>query len=99
MKTLLQDWKLFAALFCALLWCAILIVFRALWTRGFDYAFLFWNLGLACAPLFFSSLVVLQRRLSLQLLFGCLWLLFLPNAPYIITDFIHLRVLDSGPIW
>jgi uncharacterized membrane protein len=91
--------KLLGLLCLALAWCGVLLVIRTVWTRNFGYAFLFWNLSLASAPMFFSSLAVLQRRLPLRLLFGALWLLFLPNAPYIITDFFHLRVLDSGPIW
>lgn len=72
---------------------------RTAWTRSSDYAFLVWNLGLASAPMFFSTLVISQRRSSLRLLFGLLWLLFLPNAPYIITDFFHIRTLNSGPLW
>src|SRR5207245_983978 len=28
-----------------------------------------------------------------------LWLLFLPNAPYLLTDFIHLRQWDRMALW
>ena len=99
MKSLAQELKLVAMLALALVWCGGLITFRTLWTRNFDYTFLFWNLGLAAAPLFFSILVIMQRRFPLQLIFGCLWLLFLPNAPYVLTDLLHLSALDSGPLW
>ena len=99
MKALAHELKLFALLAAALAWCGVLIANRTVWTRNFDYAFLVWNLGLAAAPMFFSTLVMLQSRLPLRLLFGFLWLIFLPNAPYIITDFFHIRTLNSGPVW
>ena len=99
MKALSHELKLLALLSAALVWCGALIIIRTVWTRSFDYAFLVWNLGLAAAPMIFSTLVVCQPRLPLRLLLGCLWLLFLPNAPYLITDFFHIRTLNSGPLW
>src|ERR1041384_6914554 len=99
MKLLSQDLKVIALLLLAMAWCGALIVIRIILAQRLDYAFLVWNLGLASAPVLFSTLTVLQRRLSRRLLFGFLWLLFLPNAPYIITDFMHLRSLNSAPLW
>tara|TARA_R110002020_G_scaffold454448_1_gene669885 strand:- start:4493 stop:5164 length:672 start_codon:yes stop_codon:yes gene_type:complete len=62
-------------------------------THEFFYLFLVWNLFLAIIPL----IVVwwLQSRNSTSNLLNiaavCIWLLFLPNSPYVITDFIHLQ--------
>jgi uncharacterized membrane protein len=30
---------------------------------------------------------------------GAAWLLFLPNAPYNLTDFVHLGRADGAPLW
>ncbi len=30
---------------------------------------------------------------------GAVWLLFLPNAPYLLTDFVHLGSHDDAPLW
>src|SRR5690606_5009462 len=27
------------------------------------------------------------------------WLVFLPNAPYLVTDFVHLRPRPGAPLW
>ncbi|MBA2943992.1 DUF1361 domain-containing protein [Paenibacillus sp. CGMCC 1.16610] len=66
------------------------------------FEFLNWNLFLAWIPNFFALLAYLlhlrRPSVAVQLLtfiFGLAWLLFLPNAPYIITDFIHLTLLKD----
>jgi uncharacterized membrane protein len=76
-----------------------LIVARVLYTRTFDHAGIAWNLFLAWIP-FMLALVVYERarwmsRPSLVALAG-LWLLFFPNAPYIVTDLKHIG--DAGRI-
>ena len=60
------------------------------------YGYLVWNLCLAWLPLLFAVrlVVVLRRKLwsSWEALgLSLLWLLFLPNSFYMISDFIHLQ--------
>jgi uncharacterized membrane protein len=59
------------------------------------YFFLIWNLFLATMPLFLSSLLktaVKENRSKYVLwMLGVLWLLFFPNAPYVLTDFVHFN--------
>lgn len=60
---------------------------------------LFWNLFLGFTPLLIAAVVVrIRSRLNTFWLFvgGAVWLLFYPNAPYIISDFIHVRS-DAQP--
>jgi uncharacterized membrane protein len=80
-------------------WCAFLLGGRILYTRSLGYWFLAPNLILALIPLFFSTIAMkLQTsRYGWFLLLG--WLCFFPNAPYLITDFVHLRRISSAPIW
>jgi uncharacterized membrane protein len=100
-RQLLASKSLRAALIfaTALAWCVSLLTFRTLWTWNLDYAFLIWNLALAMVPLVltFAFLHIENRTARALTLF--LWLIFLPNAPYIMTDFIHLRDFTTGPIW
>lgn len=67
------------------------------------YLFLVWNLFLAWVPLLAALAAVRWRRHILPCtVMGSLWLLFLPNAPYITTDLIHLgRWSHPGapPLW
>ena len=76
-----------------------LLIIRIIVSNELTYIFLAWNLFLAWIPF------VLSQRLShtnnrLKILFiTALWLLFLPNAPYIITDFLHLKQRIPVPYW
>jgi len=80
-----------------------LVAFRIIKTGEQTYIFMLWNLFLAAVPLFLSRFVIapLARRGAGLVFYGFvfLWLMFLPNAPYIITDFIHLVEGGSMPLW
>lgn len=63
------------------------------------YSFLLWNLWLAWIP-YLAAIWAVQsaanrpQAIWTPLLAGALWLLFLPNAPYLMTDFVHLPAMD-----
>jgi uncharacterized membrane protein len=80
-----------------------LVLARILWTENIRYAFLLWNLFLAWVPLVFAMLASEEHRNSgrhwhLLGLAGA-WLLFFPNAPYILTDLIHLTSRFQSHFW
>lgn len=81
----------------------ILLYSRMAWTGNFYYASLIWNLFLAWIP-FICSLILTEvskrsnSRMELNCWF-CLWLVFFPNSPYIITDLFHLRLREGIPLW
>ena len=75
-------------------------------THSPHYTFLVWNLFLAWVPLIAASFAfTLSRRGAgaAAVALGIVWLLFFPNAPYMLTDFIHLSVDEgrrgSSPLW
>lgn len=75
--------------------CAALVAGRIWWTRNPHSAFLVWNLFLAWLPLVFSLLACDHYHSSPGwnwrfFAFAGAWLLFFPNAPYIVTDLIHV---------
>jgi uncharacterized membrane protein len=68
-----------------------LYVCRVLYTGSLLFMFIPWNLFLAWLPFFFSSLLLKEKNKLGRVVWFCLWLLFLPNAPYLITDLVHLE--------
>lgn len=94
------------ALLAASVWCCALLVVRAR-LYGFDpYQGMVWNLFLAWIPFALALLLLAgyrRGRSALELVaIGAAWLVFLPNAPYMLTDFVHLgydhRLYDSFAI-
>jgi uncharacterized membrane protein len=82
----------------------VLFVLRAMQSYSFAYANLIWNLFLAWLPFLFSLWIAAlysarPDRRWVIIFPGFLWLLFFPNAPYIITDFLHLKDRPGIPIW
>jgi uncharacterized membrane protein len=84
----------------SLLFTLSLLAVRILYTGDIDYAFYPWNLFLAVVPLYFSGLLLKQHTFNYKsiLLLG-LWLLFIPNAPYLITDIFHFEERPPVPMW
>jgi uncharacterized membrane protein len=52
--------------------------------------FFVWNLALACIPMLFALSFAAVRRRIWFIPLGLGWLAFLPNAPYLLTDLVHL---------
>ncbi len=83
--------------------CVAMLKARVDWSQHTVYLWLLWNLFLAWLP-YGLSLVTSwlhqrgARGWSLAPL-GVAWLLVFPNAPYLLTDFIHLRPRQAVPLW
>jgi uncharacterized membrane protein len=80
-----------------------MVAVRVVYTGNDYFANLVWNLFLAWIP-FGVALYVYEAyrhgaaRVQLWAA-GALWLLFFPNATYIVTDIKWLRVSTGAPIW
>ncbi len=77
---------------------------RAAVSHSLLFFFLNWNLFLAWVPVGVALFMLwLDSRgdhgLWLQPFLLLAWLLFLPNAPYLVTDLIHLAPRQNIPVW
>ena len=97
LKKLNDIQKLVAVSLCFTL---LLLFIRAFYTGSLTYFFYPWNLFLATVPLFFSGLLLKQKTLNYKSIFLLgLQLLFLPNAPYLVTDIFHYQERPPVPMW
>lgn len=78
----------------------LLLLIRIVITNTITYSFYFWNIFLAIVPFVFSYKLSKCEKINRTavLLFVC-WLLFFPNAFYIVTDIFHFKERKSAPKW
>jgi uncharacterized membrane protein len=80
-----------------------MVAVRVVYTGNSQYVSLVWNLFLAWIPFVLALHVYEGYRRGASTLSlwagGLLWLVFFPNAPYIVTDFKYLRTWSGAPIW
>lgn len=85
--------------------CVALEIVRIMYSQTTAYTNLVWNLFLAWIPFILAYLAYMlswRKPLIYVVLpiFAFLWLIFFPNAPYILTDFQHLGYGSAGaPLW
>ncbi|MFZ5442239.1 MAG: DUF1361 domain-containing protein [Myxococcota bacterium] len=66
---------------------------------GPRFVFLWWNLLLAWIPWVLAvTLATVRARLAFWPLLAA-WLAFFPNAPYLLTDLVHLKARAPVPLW
>lgn len=74
----------------------LLFIARAIDASNLRYSFLLWNLLLGWVPLIIAWWLVKRLKktswlLPSNLVLSAIWLVFLPNSFYLISDLIHLR--------
>ena len=81
-----------------------LFILKTVLTHNFALWGINWNLFLAWIPIFI--VLWLEKKVKINalqrwevLIVSLLWLLFFPNAPYIITDLVHLQSLSGNTYW
>ena len=83
--------------------CFSFSIFRFIYTDTKVFLFLNWNLFLAFVPWAVTSVTILKPKLQTYritiFILLSIWLLFFPNAPYILTDLFHLRLKSAMPKW
>lgn len=97
----INRFRTFTLLSISMTFCIVLLMIRMKLTHSFFYLFLVWNLFLAIIPFVITTYLVSLPKLNkfvLAFWFGG-WLLFLPNAPYIVTDLIHIRLSNTRFVW
>ena len=78
---------------CFMIIFLIFIVFSSRYTE-FYLNFLLLNMFLAYIPFEIGNLVCKANNKIIIIILSILWLLFYPNAPYLLTDFFHLEALN-----
>ncbi|MEI6659894.1 MAG: DUF1361 domain-containing protein [bacterium] len=88
-------------LLCAL--AVVLSLLRVMFFHTFSALYILWNIFLALVPFCVSYLLLVRTQegklAKWQMIAGgVIWLLLIPNAPYIVTDLIHITRMRPVPI-
>ncbi len=88
-------------LFIFIVFIAVLITARIAYSGSIRFIFIGWNIFLAWIPYALSNYFVVYAKKEKwkQLFLFASWLLFFPNALYIVTDLIHLEESTNVPVW
>ena len=90
-------------LFALIAWCVVLLGVRIWYVGNTTYGFMAWNMILAVIPLGAASAFRSAARgpglLVVKIVAFAVWLTFLPNAPYMVTDLVHLSHQPPVPLW
>ena len=102
MKYLFSN-PVFRILHLSLLFSVSMVLARVFYMGQSYFMFMLWNLFLAYIPFLLSSLFIDRPMLiDKKLLFiplALLWLVFIPNTFYMITDLFHLNEPHAMPLW
>ncbi len=87
------------ALFFASVFAVVLDIARVGLSQKINFAFLIWNLFLAWIP--YTLATFLDKDTSLRKFVAIFipWLLFFPNAAYLVTDILHVDNRPPIPLW
>jgi uncharacterized membrane protein len=98
LKTTISLQKTLLAFFAFIF---LMIIARMIYSGKYAFVFLVWNLFLAWLPFIISSSFkrIVQIEKWKQLFVFAAWLLFFPNALYIVTDSVHLNLETTVPKW
>jgi len=98
MKTVTSFNRLLAVF---LAFIALLIFARIVYSGNIRYISMSWNIFLAWIPFVLSCYFEAYRKKEKwkQAFLFASWLLFFPNALYIVTDLIHLEASTNVPLW
>lgn len=87
-------------LFAGIVFTMSLLLVRFFYSSTLDYRFYGWNTFLAVIPYVASTQILKWKKINFSaLIILTVWLLFFPNAPYLITDILHYEERPPVPFW
>lgn len=103
MKNVFEKINFPKAVISLVVFAIVLNILRIVIWDKYSFVYILWNIFLAFIPFIISSLILsLSKEKKLNkaifVIGGILWILFIPNAPYIVTDFVHIGVVRGVPV-